>query len=134
MFAIVTPGFMAYLEQATEFSSADYVDVKPLVGPNRKMRRWAGVNWAVSARITGVGTTKLYAMMCADLIGADLSLPLDDWDKPMPEVDAFRTVATRVAPDPARLAELDERLSAWMGLARRFRRPPEELPALLPRL
>ena len=27
--------------------------------------------------------------------------------------------------DPARLAELDERLSAWMGLARRFRRPPE---------
>jgi len=33
--------------------------------------------------------------------------------------------------DPARLAELDQRLSAWIGLARRFRRPPEELPALL---
>ncbi len=26
---------------------------------------------------------------------------------------------------------LDERLSAWMGLARRYRRPPDELPALL---
>jgi DNA repair protein RecN (Recombination protein N) len=29
--------------------------------------------------------------------------------------------------DPERLAELDARLAAWIGLARRFRRPPEEL-------
>lgn len=33
--------------------------------------------------------------------------------------------------DAARLGELDARLSAWMGLARRFRRTPAELPALL---
>lgn len=33
--------------------------------------------------------------------------------------------------DPQRLAELDERMSAWMSLARRYRRPPAELPALL---
>ncbi len=33
--------------------------------------------------------------------------------------------------DPQRLAELDERMAAWMGLARRYRRPPAELPALL---
>ncbi|MBP6902274.1 MAG: DNA repair protein RecN [Burkholderiaceae bacterium] len=33
--------------------------------------------------------------------------------------------------DPERLAELDSRMSAWMGLARRWRRPPDELPALL---
>jgi DNA repair protein RecN (Recombination protein N) len=32
--------------------------------------------------------------------------------------------------DPERLQELDERLSGWMSLARRYRRPPEELPAL----
>lgn len=32
--------------------------------------------------------------------------------------------------DPDRLAELDQRMSAWMGLARRYRRPPAELPAL----
>ena len=32
--------------------------------------------------------------------------------------------------DPARLREIDERLSAWVGLARRHRRPPAELPAL----
>ena len=41
-----------------------------------------------------------------------LSLPLDDWDKEMPEVDIFRTVATRVGPDPARLAEFAGRINA----------------------
>ncbi len=38
---------------------------------------------------------------------------------------------SRSEPDPARLAELDARLSAWLSLARRYRRPPAELPALL---
>jgi DNA repair protein RecN (Recombination protein N) len=38
---------------------------------------------------------------------------------------------SRAEPDPARLGQLDARLSDWMGLARRFRRPPEDLPALL---
>jgi len=33
--------------------------------------------------------------------------------------------------DASRLSELDARLSAWHGLARRLRRPPAELPALL---
>ena len=32
--------------------------------------------------------------------------------------------------DPRRLAELDERMSAWMSLARRFRRSPEDLATL----
>jgi len=32
--------------------------------------------------------------------------------------------------DPERLAELDERMSLWMSLARRFKRTPAELPAL----
>ena len=56
MFAVVSSGFMAYLRQTKEFAHADYVDIKPLVGPTRKMLRWAGVNWAQSARITGSGT------------------------------------------------------------------------------
>ena len=37
----------------------------------------------------------------------------------------------RSEPDPARLAALDARLSNWLSLARRYRRPPAELPALL---
>jgi DNA repair protein RecN (Recombination protein N) len=33
--------------------------------------------------------------------------------------------------DPQRLAELDERMSSWLSLARRYKRTPPELPALL---
>ena len=32
--------------------------------------------------------------------------------------------------DPDRLAQLDERLGLWLSLARRYKRPPEELPAI----
>ena len=56
MFCVVTPSFMAYLRQATEFASADFVDVKTYAGPVRKMMRWAGINWLVSSLITGVAT------------------------------------------------------------------------------
>ena len=48
--------------------------------------------------------------------------------------DAAHTLAGylgRAELDPARLRALDERLSAWLGLARRHRRPPAELPGLL---
>ncbi|MBS7707369.1 benzoylformate decarboxylase [Chelatococcus asaccharovorans] len=41
-----------------------------------------------------------------------LSLPLDDWDKEMPETDPYRTIATRQGPDPVRLAEFAARLDA----------------------
>ena len=34
-------------------------------------------------------------------------------------------------PDPARIQQLDERLSLWLQLARRYRRTPEELPGVL---
>jgi hypothetical protein len=57
MFAVISSGFRAYLMQTTEFASGDYVDVKPFSGPTRKMWRWDGVNWMVSSRITGVGTS-----------------------------------------------------------------------------
>ena len=45
-----------------------------------------------------------------------LSLPLDDWDKEMPADmlggDGVRSVATRVGPDPQRLAEFARRINA----------------------
>lgn len=56
MFAIITPAFRHYLLQTTEFASGDYVEQKPLSGPARKMWRWAGVNWIVSSKVTGLGT------------------------------------------------------------------------------
>lgn len=57
MFGIITPAFRAYLIETTEFSSGDYVEVKPLVGPVRRMWRWAGVNWHMHTGLTGAGTS-----------------------------------------------------------------------------
>jgi len=57
MFCIVSPAFRAYLMQTTEFASGDYAEVKQFGGPARKMWRWAGVNWIVSSRVTGLGTS-----------------------------------------------------------------------------
>jgi DNA repair protein RecN (Recombination protein N) len=48
--------------------------------------------------------------------------------------DAAHTISAvlrRTELDPQRLVAVDERLASWMGLARRFRRPPQELPATL---
>jgi DNA repair protein RecN (Recombination protein N) len=48
--------------------------------------------------------------------------------------DAAHTLAGylhHAEPEPDALRELDDRMSAWMSLARRYRRPPAELPALL---
>jgi hypothetical protein len=70
MFAVISPAFRHYLLQTTEFASGDYVEQKPLNGPARKMWRWAGVNWIVSSRITGLGTaSELCYMYHRDAIG-----------------------------------------------------------------
>ncbi len=48
--------------------------------------------------------------------------------------DAAHTLNSRLGrgePDADRLAALDARLSSWVSLARRYRRPPAQLPALL---
>ncbi|MBL8288370.1 MAG: DNA repair protein RecN [Rubrivivax sp.] len=48
--------------------------------------------------------------------------------------DAAHTLSAylgRAEPDPERLAALDARLAAWVGQARRYKRTPAELPALL---
>jgi DNA repair protein RecN (Recombination protein N) len=46
-------------------------------------------------------------------------------------VHSLNGYARHVELEPHRLAELDERLSLWVGLARRYKRPPAELPELL---
>lgn len=46
-------------------------------------------------------------------------------------VHSLNAYARHAELDPESLAELDERLASWMGLARRYRRPPAELPDLL---
>jgi hypothetical protein len=56
MFCAISPAARNYLMQVKEFASADYVDVKPFNGPAVKMRRWMGVNFFTSKRLSGNGT------------------------------------------------------------------------------
>ncbi len=44
---------------------------------------------------------------------------------------SLRAYARHTEPDPARLAELDARMTLWVSLARRYKRAPHELAALL---
>jgi DNA repair protein RecN (Recombination protein N) len=46
-------------------------------------------------------------------------------------VHGLHAYLRRADPDPEQLAQLDARMGHWLSLARRWRRPPEELPALL---
>jgi DNA repair protein RecN (Recombination protein N) len=46
-------------------------------------------------------------------------------------VHSLRAYLGRTEPDPQRLAELDARVAQWLSLSRRYKRSPEELPALL---
>ncbi len=60
----------------------------------------------------------------ADLLGAMLSQGQD-------AAHSLRSYQRHTELDPQGLAQLDERLSLWVSLARRYKRTPEELPALL---
>ena len=57
MFALATPAAMGYLLQIKEFNQADFVEIKPLMGPTRRFRRWAGFNWIFHPLLPGVGTS-----------------------------------------------------------------------------
>jgi hypothetical protein len=56
MWAVATPAVRGYLMQIPEFNSADYVEMKFLNGPAKRVLRWAGFNWIFHPNLTGVGT------------------------------------------------------------------------------
>jgi hypothetical protein len=75
MFCVISPAFRGYLMQTTEFSSGLYVEQKPFAGPARKFWRWSGINWIVSSRISGLGTSaELCYMYHRAAIGYAVSL------------------------------------------------------------
>jgi hypothetical protein len=76
LFGLITPAFDSYLMQIKEYASSEYVEVKPFSGPARRFRRWAGFNWIVHARLTGVGTaTEQCYLYHRDAIGHAIALP-----------------------------------------------------------
>jgi DNA repair protein RecN (Recombination protein N) len=46
-------------------------------------------------------------------------------------VHSLRGYLRKTEPDPQRLAELDQRMALWLALARRYKRAPADLPALV---
>ena len=56
MWAAMTPAVRGYLMQIPEFASADYVEMKFLTGPAKRVTRWAGFNWIFHPNLSGVGT------------------------------------------------------------------------------
>lgn len=63
MFCAISPAAEAYLLQVKEYANAQYVDMKPLVGPALRMRRWMGLNWFISNRLSGRTTTSEKLLM-----------------------------------------------------------------------
>lgn len=57
MWAVMSPAVRGYLMQIPEWISADYVDVKPLTGPQLRVKRCWGFNWIFHPNVTGVGTS-----------------------------------------------------------------------------
>jgi hypothetical protein len=57
MFFVGSPAMRAYLMQIPEFQKAEYVEIKPLEGPARRFRRWAGFNWIFHPHLPGIGTS-----------------------------------------------------------------------------
>jgi hypothetical protein len=56
MWAVATPAVRGYIMQLPEATKIDYVEMKMLAGPARRVMRWAGFNWIFHPNLTGVGT------------------------------------------------------------------------------
>ena len=77
VFAVVSPAFLAYMMSISQFSSADFVNVKPAVNypgwdamaPAMRANmgsgwyEWMGVKWIVSNQVSGVGTSSELCFM-----------------------------------------------------------------------
>lgn len=63
-FALITPAFHGYLMGLNQFTSADYINLKPFENVSKSMAfNWYGVNWIVDAGLPGVGTSSASCFM-----------------------------------------------------------------------
>ena len=61
--AVISPSFHAYLLAVAAYTSADYVDLKPMSGgvggwtDRPRAKRWLDINWIIHPNVPGVGTS-----------------------------------------------------------------------------
>lgn len=85
IFAAITPAFYAYLMQAKEFTSADYVNNQPFSSA-LTMFRWANVNFIVHPNLPGKGTAAEKTFMwhkdaighACDMGSVDIAVGVDE--------------------------------------------------------
>jgi hypothetical protein len=64
VFAAITPAFHGYLMGLTQFTSSDYITLKPFEGVSKSRAfNWYGINWIVDAGLDGVGTSSATCFM-----------------------------------------------------------------------
>ena len=64
VFAAITPAFHGYLMGLNQFTSSDYITLKPFEGVSKSRAfNWYGVNWIVDAGLDGVGTASATCFM-----------------------------------------------------------------------
>lgn len=88
MFCAISPAARQYLMQIPEFTRSDYVDIKLLNGAYVKMKRWMGVNFFVSNRLSGRTTNAEKLLMwhrnsigyAADTRGMDVAAGKNEED------------------------------------------------------
>lgn len=57
-FFVVSPGFKANMMTLDQFTSADYINLKPFTNiPKSRAFNWMGANWIVDTAVSGVGTS-----------------------------------------------------------------------------
>lgn len=90
VFCVLTPAAFGLLKQIKEFGSGDYVDFKPFNGPARRVYHWAGINFIMSTRLTGMGTSSATCYMYhRDAIGHAIANGHPDLDGDYNREDAY---------------------------------------------
>lgn len=65
-FALITPAFHGYLMGLNQFTSADYINLKPFENVSKsKAFNWYGVNWIVDGGLPGAGSASAQCFMYA---------------------------------------------------------------------
>lgn len=81
MFAVISPAMRGFMMQVKEYINGEYIDVKLLNGPVRKVWRAMGINWITHSKVPGVATAAEKCFIfhrnaighAADMEGADIA-------------------------------------------------------------